>query len=526
MRSIGFYLLVAALCLATVGALFYGAGRLDVALVPAFLVLAIYAMVKLPLRYPVFAMTFLALTLENPGDVPGAGIWKSPIYDYGAIFLGHMNLTIPIKALAFSGLDVMLVILFAIAFYRWLTRSQIDGDRPPTASPIGLFAGLTLAGAAWMWLWGMTQADADFGSSLWQVQRVFYLPILFFLFRISLRGPVDADALGGIVLVAACIKAGLAIYLRQILPPPPNEPTLPYATTHADSMLFATALTTVLLMLILRHAKRRLFLIAIVIPLLVAGMVSNNRRIVWVEVIASLLTVWAILPWTKAKRTIARYALFASPAAIAYLLVGWSVQTGIFKPVQVLRSVVDSKADASTSWRDWENYNLFYTVKTAPIFGTGYGHGYIEIVHLPDISGSYSLYRHIPHNSILGLWAYGGYIGFTLLWLMLPVGAFVAARAQLRAKNPREHVIALGAIATVVAYLVHCYGDMGLGTLTSLFTVAPALALAEKLAATSGAFSTSRRPTRVAATEPSTALAVVGAGGAGPRDIAAWRSAP
>jgi len=32
-------------------------------------------------------------------------------------------------------------------------------------------------------------------------------------------------------------------------------------------------------------------------------------------------------------------------------------------------------------------FNLFYTLRQSPIFGTGYGHGYIELVKLPDGSG-------------------------------------------------------------------------------------------------------------------------------------------
>jgi hypothetical protein len=505
-----FAIFVALLCFLSLAALLLGRGALDVAAAPAVLIASLYAMWKAPLRYPAFVMTFLALTLENPGDVPGAGLWKSPIYDWGALFLGHMNLTLPIKALVFSGLDLMLLVMFGIALRRSMTGDRTDGERVSDAkSPLGIFAALCLFGASWMWLWGMLSGGADFGSSLWQVQRVVYLPILFFAFRIALRGPADADTLGGIVIAAACVKAALAIYIDATVPPPPNEPMLPYATTHADSMLWAVALTLIILKLALRYGRRRVALALCVVPLLVVGMVTNNRRIVWVEVIAALATVWALMPWTKMKLTIARVALLALPVVLIYLVFGWSHPTGAFRPVGVLRSVVDSNADASTSWRDWENYNLFYTLKGAPLLGTGYGHGYTEIVVLPDISASYSLYRHIPHNSILGLWAYGGLVGFSLLWALIPVGLFVAARAQLAAERPREQVIALGAIATVVVYLVHCYGDMGLGTWTSVFLVAPALALAEKLAVATGGFEKTPARSRRKVTAPLADVAAI-----------------
>ena len=53
--------------------------------------------------------------------------------------------------------------------------------------PIGLFAGLSLASAAWMWIYGMIRADPDFANSLWQLQRVAYLPLLVFLFQFALE---------------------------------------------------------------------------------------------------------------------------------------------------------------------------------------------------------------------------------------------------------------------------------------------------------------------------------------------------
>ena len=43
-------------------------------------------------------------------------------------------------------------------------------------------------------------------------------------------------------------------------------------------------------------------------------------------------------------------------------------------------------------------------------------------------------------------------------------------------------------MSIIVVYLVYCYGDLGLGTWTSVFTVAPAFAIASKLAVTTGAW--------------------------------------
>jgi hypothetical protein len=482
----------------TVACVVVGDGDLILAVTPAVVFGVVVAAWKLPLRWPLLVTTFLALTLENPSDQPACGQWKSPFYDVGATLLIHLNVTLPYKALVFSGLDIILVYLFVVAAVRYLTGSRVDGPRgAESAGPMRWFAGLTLAGAAWMWVYGMARGDADVANSLWQVQRVAYLPILVFLFQMAFRGPGDTAALGKVIVAAACLKSSLALYIRATVAPPPGEPSLLYATTHADSMLFAVAFCAVLALLIHRHGGKRLFLLAVVLPLLIAGMVANGRRLAWVELAAGVVTVVALTPWSSTKRTAVRAAVAGSPLFLAYAMVGWNSASALFGPVRTLRSVVDSKADPSTLWRDLENYNLFYTLRHNPVLGTGYGHGYVEMISLPDVSSAYALYRFLPHNSILGLWAYGGLVGFTALWAMPVVGLFLAARAYWHAVTVDDRTAALTAVSIIVVYLVYCYGDLGLGTWTSVFTVAPAFAIASKLAVATGAW-----PSRARALQP------------------------
>jgi hypothetical protein len=499
MKALALPILVVSLVGLTVASILIGNGDLRLAITPALVVAALYAAWKLPLRWPVLITTFLALTLENPADAPACGQWKSPLYQIGALLLVHLNVTLPYKALAFSGLDVILAYLFVVAAARRLTGSRINGrGGTEAAGPMGGFAGLSLAGAAWMWVYGLARGNADVASSLWQVQRVAYLPIVVFLFQLAFRGPADTAALGKVFVSAACLKASLALYIRATVAPPPGEATLLYATTHADSMLFAVAFCLVLTLLIHRRGGKRLLLAGVVLPLLIAGMVANGRRLAWVELAAGVATVVALTPWSFAKRAAVRAAVFASPLFLAYAMVGWDSDSAVFRPVRTLRSVIDSKADPSTLWRDLENYNLFYTLRHNPVLGTGYGHGYVEIIGLPDVSSSYALYRFLPHNAILGLWAYGGLVGFTLLWSFVVVGIFLAARAYRHAATVDDRTAALTAVSILVVYLVYCYGDLGLGTWTSVFTVAPAFVIASKLAVTTGAW-----PSRVRALRPS-----------------------
>ncbi len=489
MKTFFFGASIVVLCVATLVMLVLGNGSLLLALAPVLLFAVIYATWRLPLRYPLLVVTFLALTLENPADAPAQGQWKSPLYTVGSVLLTHLNHTFGHKWLIFSGLDVILVYLLAIAFYRRLSGARADkAGRVPTASPMRWLVAIIPIAAIGMWLWGMARGGADVSSSLWQVQRVVYLPVVFLLFAVALRGTRDRAALAKVFVAAACVKALLAIYIRATVAPPAGKAELEYATTHPDSMLFAGAFCLVVALLIERFDKKRLALAAVILPLLFAGMIANTRRIVWVELVVALVALYALTPWTRARRVIARTVIVASPVVLVYFAVGWSASSGTFAPVEIARSVVDSHANQSTEWRDWENYDLVYTVRHHPVLGTGYGHGYIELVKLPDISDVYSLYRYIPHNSILGIWAYGGIVGFAAIWMVYAVAIFFAARIYPLARGPDERIATLASTAVIVVNLAHCYGDMGLGTWTSVFTVAPALAVIGQLALATGAW--------------------------------------
>ncbi len=492
--------LAAALVGLTVACVISGNGDVLGAVAPALILGALVAAWMLPLRWSLLVTIFLAITLENPSEQPACGQWKSPFYEVGAALLVHLNVTFRHKILAFSGMDLVLCFLFIVAAFRALTGSRIDGpnDRD-RRGPIGSFAVMSLAAVAWMWIYGISRGDADVASSLWQVQRVAYLPALLLLAQMAFRRREDPAAIGKVIVLAACIKAALAIYIRATVPPPPGEPILQYATSHADSMLFGVAFCAVLALVVHRRPGKRLLLALGVLPLLVAGMVANERRLAWVELAFGVVTVVALTPWSPAKRTVARAALAVSPLVLVYTVVGWGAGSALFQPVRTLRSVIDSKADPSTLWRDLENYDLFFTLRHHALLGTGYGHGYTELVWLPDVSNAYALYRFLPHNSILGLWAFGGLLGFTALWSVLVIGFFLAARTYRHAVTVDDRTAALTTVSMLAVYLVYCYGDLGLGTWTSVFLVAPALAITSKLAVRTGAWPSTTRLDRARA---------------------------
>jgi O-Antigen ligase len=477
---------VGALGLVTLVLVIAGNGNVGLALTPVALTLVVVLVARVPLRHSLLVLGLLCLTLENPSEVPANGFWRSPLYLLGSLLLAHLNLTLPFKGLFFSGLDLALALLALLWAVRRMTSSEVDirGHVPP-APPLRSAALLCIAAILLIWGHGLLRTGADFRFSLWQVFRVIYLPCVFLLYCAGVRGPSDSRTFGIALVVAALIKAAIAAYVRHLFP---DLLKVPHATIHADSMLFTDAFLILLVMFFERPSVRNLLLGLATLPLLTWGMIANNRRLAWVELLAALIVLYFVTPLTHLKKRIAQGVALSLPIIAAYVAVGWNSGSRVFAPVRTIRSVMDSEADSSTRWRDMENYNLYYTIKTHPLLGTGFGHGYDEVVRLPDISKDYELYRYAPHNSILGLLAYSGLVGFTAIWLFVALGVFFAVRTYRFSATPRDRTTALTTVGMLVAYLVHCYGDMGLGTWASVFTVAPALALVAKQAVATGAW--------------------------------------
>ena len=484
--------MLVAVWVATLGAMVVGAAvdQPILAVVPLVLALVLVAIAKAPLRYTLMALTFLALTMENPAERSGAGLWKSPIWMVGALLLSNLNTTLPIKALRFSGLDLMTALLFAVWLRRRiLGRHEVSPDMPETARPLRKASLLSFGTVVFLMAWGIA-THGDFTNALWQTQKMLYVPIIFALMSATFRGPLDHKLIGGLVIGAATSKAVLAMYVRSVLGPEP-----PYVTTHADSMLFATAFSIPLIRLLIAADKKSFQLCMLVWPLLIGGMIANGRRLVWVQVSIVAIIVLLMTPWTPVKRMLVRALVIMAPLAPIYLAAGWNSGSAIFKPVKTFRSIADSKSDRSSETRDIENFNLIVTLKAGSFIPMGFGHEYIEQVQADDISQYFAQYRFIPHNSVLGLWAFAGVLGFTGIWMMLGVAVFCAARAYRMTRNVDHQTAALACIGTIFIYLMHCYGDMGLVNWIGVFLVAPAMVVAGKLAVATGAFpSTRSRP--------------------------------
>ena len=438
----------------TAAAVIAGNGNLAVAVAPALAFTVLCGMCFAPLRIPLLVLVFLGLAL----DASSEGAMDSPVAWVGHLLLHNLNKSVPINALALPLLTITLCVLLLIYLCRRLIRMRIDAGPAVWTRQMNMAMGLSLAAVLLECAWG-SMGGGNMQMAKIQLQSFVAALLLAYLLGHSLRGTRDQRLLGAVVVAAACCKALITLFLYASM----TEATLPnprVVTSHGDSILFASGAVMVVAYFWERPNRRNALLGLAVLPLLAAAMVANNRRISWVEAAGGLVLLYLLSRRSPIKRFVTQAIVLSIPLTLLYIAAGWNSNSKVFAPVKVFRSVGDSQVDGSTMFRDIENFNLLYMLRSRPILGTGFGHAFEEKVVLPDIS-FYQEYHFMPHNSILGLWCFIGWLGFSGLSLTWVSGVFLAARKFYGARSPDERVAAFVAIAMILIYLIHCWGDIG-----------------------------------------------------------------
>jgi hypothetical protein len=308
-----------------------------------------------------------------------------------------------------------------------------------------------------------------------------------FVLMAVMRTPAHYAMLLRAVLAAALYRAFLVIGLyafvvRNLTWDKVGE----CVTTHDDSVLFVAGLTILLVGALLGTSKSARLHAWLGAPPLLLAIQLNNRRLAWVSLVAALVVIYVCMPPSPKKRAVTRAALWAVPVIALYVAVGWGRTERVFKPLQAF-ATMSSNQDLSTKSRDNENDGLIYTFGQSGAFGAGFGIQYTET----DTTLSarvFSQYRYIPHNSVLGLLAFTGALGFAGILMPLPIAVFLSTRTSRIAADPRARAAAIIAVAFVAICLNQMYGDMGLFSQTTIAILAIAIATGGRLSAATGAW--------------------------------------
>jgi hypothetical protein len=417
-------------------------------------VLAVAAVMSLPISSVLLGLLFLVLAIDNPLTRPADNQWKSPWSVLGKLLFQNF------KPMKFNAIDVvMLVLTVRVLFSAW-TSHRVANRTGQMGTVSKLFAkstGFAFAAVLLLEVYGIL-TGGDFNNSLWQIRALLWTPCIALVVAGSFDRR-DRHRFRTVVLVAAVIKAFEGLFVHFLIAKPRNL-DLAYVTTHGDSPLFALAVALLVILWFERRSRASFRWMVAGTALFFAAMTFNNRRIAWVALAGCLAFAFSVAQ-LPVKRSFAKLLGLTWPLLLVYSLVGLKSSSPVFKPVKMVQSVV-LQDDRSSDTRDVENFNLSFTFRGNPLIGSGFGHEYVELVHADDISKIFPQYRFLPHNSLLGLWAFGGMLGAGAFWLPLVVGITYAARTLKQDKRREVRIDAVVAVCAVIVYMVQAWGDIGL----------------------------------------------------------------
>jgi O-antigen ligase len=128
----------------------------------------------------------------------------------------------------------------------------------------------------------------------------------------------------------------------------------------------------------------------------------------------------------------------------------------------------ESRDLLSNEYRDAENMNLEFTVRSSPLVGIGFGKEMIMKWPMPDISDQFAWYRLAPHNSILWLMMTIGISGFIVFWYFIGSAVVRALVLARRLPDRVDKGIAVYGVLMLAATLVFALLDQGLLSMRSL----------------------------------------------------------
>jgi hypothetical protein len=415
--------------------------------------------------------------------------------DYMALYAMHMfSPTYWVQAVLFDPLPIKIRpfdLVLAIVLFLSMGKRDARGPRVrPMRSMQFLAAGTTVV---WFLL-GIARSGGDVRAASWQIYLVLATILASFTVASTFRTPEHF-----VLLVKAYVAAGFyrafmcvlfyALYVHtMVLFPPPPEMTI-----HDDSVLWVVVIMVLVINATESRSRSAALYAALGIPFLMLAIQLNNRRLAWVSLIGSLVAFYALLRPSSSKRRITRGVLYVAPVILAYVAVGWGKSEGIFKPLAAFSSV-STVEDASTKARNVENLGLIATAWQGWFTGTGWGHKYVEVSNKYSIANLFELWQYVPHNSVLGLFAYTGFLGFLGIWLRVPTAVFVLARTARLAERSIERSAGILGVVTIAICGNQTYGDMGMFMPVTMYTFALAFAAAMRIPSETVAWpATSRR---------------------------------
>ena len=415
-----------------------------------------------------FAFVFLTLA----GDAVTA-----PWYPFAKNLSSGESLLYLSDKLTLSPLEIVIGATFAFWCIDALFTPGAQLTRSPLLAPLGIFTAFVVFG----FVHGIS-TGGDIRIALFEGRAMLaILPAYVLALNLCDRGQLRRLMWTAVAGISANAFLAL-VYLNQLTPV--EQAIREDLGEHPASLGFAFVFLLVLALFLYRAGTRlsRFLLLVLCAPMLFVFL-EAQRRGAMVALGVGLVLIVTSLWWThRAKFLVIAPLLIV--ATVSYSAAFWNSDSLVGTPAQAIKTVIapgaaSEKDRGSDLYRDIENFNLNYTVKSAPVLGIGFGQQFLRPAPLPDIS-FFEFYQYIPHNSIVWVWLKTGFFGFLALLTTLAVAIREGARQVVSARDPMNATMAMIGVVNVAMFSVYAFVDISwdprsmvlLGVSLALCTVA------------------------------------------------------
>ena len=321
------------------------------------------------------------------------------------------------------------------------------------------------------YLQGM-RTGGDRNVALWEMRPLLYVPMFYVLVTQLLTTRQQYVRLFKVAMVAVFVHAVFAInYFRGL--PAVERAELESLGEHGASIHIDALLLLVLALMLIKGCSRllRVGMLLLAIPCLVAYTMAERRAAVVALVVG--IVMLSIVIHRRNRRAFWWFVPITTVLGLGYLAAFWSAQGSLGFAAQAIKSVIApgqlSEADRSSDvYREFERYDLWYTIRSDPLRGLGFGRQFYQPIPLPDIS-FFVFWQYLPHNSILWVWIKTGFFGFVSMLFLFARTVQRGAINVARIADPNHLAFAIAALGYVVMYIVFAYVDIAWDARATIF---------------------------------------------------------
>jgi O-antigen ligase len=200
--------------------------------------------------------------------------------------------------------------------------------------------------------------------------------------------------------------------------------------------------------------------------------VLSQRRAAMISLIVGVVMLMIVL-WFKRRRAFWAFTPTVLFFGTGFVVATWNATGALGLASTSVKSVLfpdqlGAEEESSNLYRVIESFDLWFTIRSAPITGRGFGQQFLMPLPLPDIS-FVEFWQFIPHNSILYMWIKLGFFGFAAMFFMFFRAVQHGGRSTLGVRTGDDVATVFAGAASVVMFVVFAYVDIAWDTRSTVF---------------------------------------------------------